>query len=304
MSDIKKESLDLADFAYRRLAKRLEGMTDEEYFWEPVDGCWTIRPNGDGTFSGDGGLVFEATPPVTTIAWRLSHIVDCLTADRCATLLGIEPKPGAHVPVLQAATATEAIAALASGFETWRGYVDAVDASTLWEPCGPMAGFYAEYSRASFVLHIVDELIHHAAEIGVLRDLYRAQNDAREPLVAACLRGDADTVRAADPSAVAKTIADHPDLMLEAAETGQWNALPLIAELGFPVDGTKSRTALHHAAGAGSLHAVRLLLDLGADVNKKDDTYHATPLGWAEYFQRTEVADYLRPLTETSLQPA
>src|SRR5438094_144582 len=112
MSDIKKESLDLADFAYQRLATRLEGMTDEEYFWEPAPDCWTIRRNGDGTFRGDGGLIFEATPPVTTIAWRLSHIVDCLTADRCATLVGLEPKAGAHVQVLQAATADDAIAEL------------------------------------------------------------------------------------------------------------------------------------------------------------------------------------------------
>jgi hypothetical protein len=296
VSDIKKEALDLADFAYERLAKRLEGLTDEEYAWEPVPDCWTIRPNGDGTFTGDGGVVFTATPPVTTISWRLSHIVDCLTAERCAYLLGLEPEPGASVPVLQTESATEAVAALQRGFEVWRGYVSAVDEATLWEPCGPRAGFYAEDSRASFVLHIIDELIHHGAEIGVLRDLYRAQRDEREPFIAALLRGDAETVRAADPAVVAEALAEHPDLMREASELGRWHALGLIAELGFPVDGTGARTALHHAAGAGSLDAVRLLLDLGADVNKRDDIYHSTPLGWAEYMQRHEMTEFLRSL--------
>jgi ankyrin repeat protein len=99
---------------------------------------------------------------------------------------------------------------------------------------------------------------------------------------------------------VEKALAAYPDLMLEASETGRWHALALIAEAGFPVDGTKSRTALHHAAGAGSLEAVRTLLDLGADANKKDDTYNATPLGWAEYMRRTEVAEYLRSLQGVS----
>ena len=297
MPDIKKESLDLADFAYQRLAKRLEGLTDDEYFWEPVPDCWTIRRNGDGIYRGNGGLIFEATPPVTTIAWRLSHIIDCLTADRCATLVGLEPTPGAHVEVLQASTASDAIEILARGFETWRGYVDAVEASTLWEKCGPAAGIYAEYTRASFVLHIIDELIHHAAEIGVLRDLYRAQHDERDPFVAACLRGDREMVDSMkSPDVVAKALVNEPDMMLVAAETGRWSALRLIAELGFAIDGTKGRTALHHAAGAGSMEGVQTLLELGADASLKDDTYQSTPLGWAEYMGRTEVAAYLRSL--------
>ena len=296
MSDIKKESLDLADFAYQRLAKRLEGMSDEEYFWEPVPDCWTIRPNGDGTFTGDGGFVFDATPPVTTIAWRLSHICDCLSADRCATLLGLDPTPGAHVQVLQTASADEAIAVVARSFDTWRGYVDAVDADTLWEACGPAAGIYAEYSRASFVLHIIDELIHHGAEVGVLRDLYRAQHEQRDPFVAAILRGDSEAaaaMKAANPDIVSRT---DSELMLLAAETGRWEALRLIADLGFPVDGATGRTALHHAAAAGSLDGVKVLLELGADATRKDDTYQSTALGWAEYMHRDDVAAYLRSL--------
>ena len=26
----------------------LETLTDEEYLWEPVPGCWSIRPTGPG----------------------------------------------------------------------------------------------------------------------------------------------------------------------------------------------------------------------------------------------------------------
>ena len=51
----------------------LETLTDEEYLWEPVPGCWSIRPTGHG---GQGKFESWLDPdpvPVTTIAWRLSH---------------------------------------------------------------------------------------------------------------------------------------------------------------------------------------------------------------------------------------
>lgn len=40
---IKQDLLDAADFAFRRLRDRLDGLTDQEYFWEPADGCWSVR---------------------------------------------------------------------------------------------------------------------------------------------------------------------------------------------------------------------------------------------------------------------
>ena len=49
----------------------------------------------------------------------------------------------------------------------------AVDPATLADPMGEVARFYATSSRGAFVLHELDELIHHGAEVGVLRDLYR-----------------------------------------------------------------------------------------------------------------------------------
>src|SRR5689334_10942147 len=47
----------------QNLRPRLDGLTDEEYFWEPVRGCWSIRPHGTsaapmsaGSGKMDGGL--------------------------------------------------------------------------------------------------------------------------------------------------------------------------------------------------------------------------------------------------------
>ena len=45
-------------------------------------------------------------------------------------------------------------------------------------------------------------------------------------------------------------------------------------------------TALHQAVAAGSLAAVKMLVEAGADVGVKDRIYDGTPLDWADYLQR------------------
>lgn len=50
--------------------------------------------------------------------------------------------------------------------------VRAWDAEDLQQAVGPAEGPYAEASRATLVAHINRELIHHLAEIALLRDLY------------------------------------------------------------------------------------------------------------------------------------
>ncbi len=39
---------------------------------------------------------------------------------------------------------------------------------------GPAFGPWAESNKADSLLHVVDELIHHGAEVALLRDLYAA----------------------------------------------------------------------------------------------------------------------------------
>ena len=47
---------------------RLQGLTDDEYFWEPVEGCWTVRPGKNGRFEADWQWPPPEPAPVTTIA--------------------------------------------------------------------------------------------------------------------------------------------------------------------------------------------------------------------------------------------
>ena len=52
-------------------------------------------------------------------------------------------------------------------------------------------------------------------------------------------------------------------------------------------------TALHLAAQNGHLPVVKLLVQRGADLTVKDDLYHSTAVGAAEYFGQNAVRDYL-----------
>jgi ankyrin repeat protein len=55
-----------------------------------------------------------------------------------------------------------------------------------------------------------------------------------------------------------------------------------------------NHTALHMTVENGAIEIARLLLDAGADPQIRDDKYHATALGWAEFFDRNDIAALIR----------
>jgi DinB superfamily len=165
-----------------QLRSRLDGITDEEYFWEPVPGCWNIRPRGTSTApvaAGSGDYVIEFAfpepdpPPVTTIAWRLAHIiVGCLGARNASHFGG---PPADYQTFEYAGTAAQALDQLDAGYAAWVKGVRGLGADGLARPVGPAEGPFAADPMAALVLHINKEVVHHAAEIALLRDLYRAR---------------------------------------------------------------------------------------------------------------------------------
>jgi DinB superfamily len=165
--------VELSDFGWRRLRERMSGLTDDEYRWEPVPGCRTVRPVADGTYRSDGPAEPGDPRVFTTLAWRLCHIVDFLREDRNGPWLGqaAAPRPDRTG---DPGTAAEVLAALDEAYGIWRGVLVGVTEESLRQPIGRIGGWYAKSTRRSFVLHILDELIHHGAEAALLRDLYAA----------------------------------------------------------------------------------------------------------------------------------
>lgn len=158
---------------------RLDGLTDDEYFWEPVPHTWSVRPAGTGTAplqAGTGSMTIdfeipEPDPaPVTTIAWRLGHVIVGILGGRNASHFGRAPVD--YQSFVYAETAAEALAQLDAEYATWTAGVAALGEEGLMRPCGPAEGPFAEHPMAALVLHINRELIHHLAEVCLLRDLY------------------------------------------------------------------------------------------------------------------------------------
>ena len=53
MGDQKQALAGLSDAVWERMWRRFEGLTDEEYFWEPVPDCWSLRSGSDGRWTSD-----------------------------------------------------------------------------------------------------------------------------------------------------------------------------------------------------------------------------------------------------------
>jgi len=126
--------------------------------------------------------------------------------------------------------------------------------------------------------------------------------DAVDAFLAACMRADRPVVEerlAADPTLRTQAVARRPQLIVRAAELGRLDAVRLLADLGFDVNYVKRLTALHQAAFDGNLELVKLLVRLGADPTIQDRSYNAIPLGWAEHNEQQAVIDYLASLQPT-----
>jgi hypothetical protein len=166
------EVLEQLDWHWRtQLRPRLDGLTDAEYVWEPVPGAWTIHLEPGATDRIDWAYPAPTPAPVTTIAWRLAHIIiGCLGA-RSASHFGGPPID--YRTFSYAATADEALRQLDEGYARWLAGVRGWQAEdSLGAPVGPAEGHWAGRPRGTLVLHINREVIHHGAEISLLRDLW------------------------------------------------------------------------------------------------------------------------------------
>lgn len=162
-----------------QLRPRLDGLSDEEYFWEPAPGSWSVRPRGTsqaavqggiGAFTIDYAFPEPDPPPVTTIAWRLGHlIVGVLGARSAAHFAG---PPVDYLSFAYAGSAAEALDQLDGAYQAWTRGVAGLAPEALARRVGESEGPFADRTMAALVLHISREVIHHGAEIALLRDLH------------------------------------------------------------------------------------------------------------------------------------
>lgn len=170
------------DFALDRLINRLDGLTDDEYFWEPVPNCWSVRRRSESTVQGSIGSAGEwvlehqypapEPPPFTTIAWRLNHLINGFNSRADYTVGTHSVTDEEFAP---ATTAEDAIGALVSAGAFWRSALDPTTDADL-DQVGRSSfphGLDPTLPFLDIAWWVNQELLHHGAEIALLRDLYR-----------------------------------------------------------------------------------------------------------------------------------
>lgn len=175
--------LDQYETSYSMLVESLQGLGDDEYFWEPAANCWSLRRQREVRTArsfgqGEWRLEFdrpEPSPaPVTTIAWRLCHLVSTQmlrhdwTFGRKELTMDALTFPG---------SAAEALAWMEQSHQAWQAglkglaeaNLDVVGLSSYPQGLDPQLPFGA------ILWWTNRELIHHGAELGLLRDLWAAR---------------------------------------------------------------------------------------------------------------------------------
>ena len=173
--DVLASVLSSFDQTWDQLRRRLRGLGDEEYLWEPVPGCWSVRPGPGGPLADGPAVDDESDPdpaPVTTLAWRTWHVaVDALDSYSAGAF-------GAGGTGLAGRSwllgADEAVTLLTEAVRVFRRHVAALDVDGLDRALGPRFGSFADRSHLDLLLHAHRELTHHGAEIALLRDLWGA----------------------------------------------------------------------------------------------------------------------------------
>jgi hypothetical protein len=154
---------------FHDMRSRLHDLTEDEFFWEPVPGSWTVFRDERGRWDHHYEEPDPEPAPFTTIAWRLTHIAMCKVmyhehafGPGELTWLTIETPgtPGGALDMLDAGHAllTEDLAEL-----------DDADlersVSTNWGD---------EWPAWRIFWTMIHHDAHHGGEIGALRDLYAA----------------------------------------------------------------------------------------------------------------------------------
>lgn len=120
-----------------------------------------------------------------------------------------------------------------------------------------------------------DEIIDYLVSKGAVRGKTTLHDEDADILIDAVMTDDVECLRG----------------MASLKDASRAPLEPMEADMS--AGNADKRTALHVAAAEGKMHMVQELINLGAFVNAKD-RWSCTPLDDAIFFERTEVADYLR----------
>lgn len=144
--------------------------------------------------------------------------------------------------------------------------------------------------------------LEHAMRLGrveIARLLEEAGSPAAEMddvgrFISMCMAGDEQGARSMLEKAPDLAKRAPQDLVHRAVWTKRKEAVKLTLELGFDPNAVEDNAAIHHAGVlAESDEILRVLLDHGASLTLRDPWYDGTGIGWADFFEYTDLRDKL-----------
>ena len=179
-ADLLKTQLRHAWLDQRRV---FDGLTEDEYFWEPASTCWSVRRRslsvrgwGSGDFVCEDSWPPPKPLPTTTIAWRVIHLAAWTDIYRQFAFTNTTPDLNdANVPGELGA----GIAWLYRAQDDFIATVAALSDESVFESRPAHWGELVPVAR--LVTTMLTEHVHHVAEIGVLRDLRRGHALSQTP---------------------------------------------------------------------------------------------------------------------------
>lgn len=161
------------DTSWEFLRERLDGITDDEFLWEPGPGAFTVRRVGERWVADEGSGPNRGS--VRTIAWLAGHLGEGCRLRADWTFGDHRLRDG---ELEWPGTATDGIDFMNEGISVWRtglGEMTDEDAGTVGRSQYP-GGLDPTLPLIDIVWWQNRELIHHGAEMAVLRDLYAARS--------------------------------------------------------------------------------------------------------------------------------
>jgi ankyrin repeat protein len=127
---------------------------------------------------------------------------------------------------------------------------------------------------------VADLLLAHGAKTGPA--------SPEDQFIGACRRADSEkawSILCSDPDIVSRIGAERGQLLDTAVIQNRFEAVKLMARLGFDLAafGGRGASALHLAAWHGHPEVVRLLIEFHAPINARDTIYGTSPLAWAAH---------------------
>jgi hypothetical protein len=169
------------EFSWLMLRGRLDGLTDDEYSWEPAPGALSVRRRSDARTSrvlGTGDWVAEwpagpDSPGPRTIAWLIAHLTEAFF-ERWEWTFGSHQRRRDDLDL--PGVRSEAVGELTRWVNAWRRGIAALPpAEVMTVGLSTASDIDAAAPFGHLVLHMNRELIHHGSEIVVLQDLYSTQ---------------------------------------------------------------------------------------------------------------------------------